>query len=247
MTIQLTKLQLFLLMFVMQTGFVYTSYQNVLIEYGGRDSTILFLIIALVFFLQLLFFEKMYKYFILNRFTKVLYLIYWFFYIIVFVVYITYVLTSWVFPNTPNSVLIAIFLFVCFYASVSRPETAINIGVVLLPMLVLFVLFMLRAIPNLHVTNLFPLFQESKESWMMGLIYATYAFGGAESFIMLRKYVLTGEKIKKSYKTLNEPYGEYQQSIELKLPPLTTIYLKLKPTKTKNETGKECKNNGKKN
>ena len=196
MTIKLTKVQLFLLMFVMQTGFVYTSYQNVLIEYGGRDSTIQFLIIALVFFLQLLFFEKMYKYFILNRFTKVLYLIYWFFYIIVFVVYITYVLTSWVFPNTPNSVLIAIFLFVCFYASVSRPETAINIGVVLLPMLVLFVLFMLRAIPNLHVTNLFPLFQESKESWMMGLIYSTYAFGGAESFIMLRKYVLTGEKIK---------------------------------------------------
>ena len=53
MTIKLTKVQLFLLMFVMQTGFVYTSYQNVLIEYGGRDSTILFLIIALVFFLQL--------------------------------------------------------------------------------------------------------------------------------------------------------------------------------------------------
>jgi len=55
------------------------------------------------------------------------------------------------------------------------------------------------------------------------------------------KFGGTGEKIKKSYKTLNEPYGEYQQSIELKLPPLTTIYLKLKPTKTKNETGKECK------
>ena len=57
MTIKLTKVQLFLLMFVMQTGFVYTSYQNVLIEHGERDSTIQFLIIALVFFLQLLFFE----------------------------------------------------------------------------------------------------------------------------------------------------------------------------------------------
>jgi 1,4-alpha-glucan branching enzyme len=61
------------------------------------------------------------------------------------------------------------------------------------------------------------------------------------------KFGGTGEKIKKTYKTLSEPHGEYQQSIELKLPPLTTIYLKLKSNKTKNEDGKECKNNGKKN
>ena len=195
MTIQLTRVQLFLLMFVMQTGFVYTSFQNLLIDAGKRDATIQFIIIAIVFFLQLLFFERMYKYFILNRFTKILYLLYWYFYMIVFVIYITYVLTTWVFPNTPNVVLIAIFLFVCFYASVSRPETAVNIGVVLLPMLVLFILFMMRAIPNLHMTNLLPLFQESKESWMMGMIYATYAFGGAEVFVMLRKYVLKSEKI----------------------------------------------------
>ena len=62
-----------------------------------------------------------------------------------------------------------------------------------------------------------------------------------------QKFGGTGEKIKKTYKTLKEPYGEYEQSIELKLPPLTTLYLKLKQPKEKNETGKECKNNGKKN
>ena len=157
MKIQLTKVQLFLLMFVMQTGFVYTSFQNLVIEHGKQDSTIQFIIIAVVFFLQLLFFERMHKYFFLNRFTKILYLAYWSLYIIVFVIYITYVLTTWVFPNTPNSVLIALFLFVCFYASVSRPETAINIGVVLLPMLFLFLIFMFLAIPNLHATNLLPL------------------------------------------------------------------------------------------
>lgn len=76
MTIQLTRVQLFLLMFVMQTGFVYTSFQNVLIDIGKRDSTIQFIIIAIVFFLQLLFFERMYQYFILNRLTKILYLLY---------------------------------------------------------------------------------------------------------------------------------------------------------------------------
>lgn len=196
MKIQLTKVQLFLLMFVMQTGFIYTSFQNVLIEQGKRDSTIHFIIVAIVFFLQLLFFERMHKYFRLNRFTKVLYLTYWSFYIIVFVLYITYVLTTWVFPNTPDFVLISLFLLVCFYASVSRPETAVNIGVILLPMLILFLVFIFLATPNLHITNLFPLFHEGKETWMMGLIYSTYAFGGAEMYVLLRKYVLGNKKIK---------------------------------------------------
>ncbi len=191
-----------MLMFVMQTGFVYTSYQNLVIEHSKRDATIQFIIIAIVFFFLLLFFERMHKYFLLNRFTKILYLMYWFFYIIVFVIYITYVLTTWVFPNTPDVVLIAIFLFVCFYASVSRPETAVNIGVVLLPMLVLFIIFMFLAIPNLHATNLLPLFYDRSNTWMMGFVYSAYAFGGAETYLMLRKYVLNNEKITKKVLTL---------------------------------------------
>lgn len=196
MKIKLTKVQLFLLMFVMQTGLVYTSFQNVLIEQGKRDSTIQFIIVAILFFLLLLFFERMHKFFFLNRFTKILYLTYWSLYLVVFIVYITYVLTTWVFPNTPDIVLIAVFLSVCFYASVSRPETAVNIGVVLLPMLFLFLIFMFLAIPNLHITNLLPLFHEDKDTWMMGLIYSTYAFGGAEMFVMLRKYIIENKKIK---------------------------------------------------
>lgn len=202
MTITLTKVQLFLLLFVMQTGFVYTSFQNLLIEHGKRDATIQFIIIAFVFFLQIVFFERMHKYFFLNRFTKIIYLMYWFIYIIIFVIYITYVLTTWVFPNTPSIMLIGLYLFVCFYASISRPETAVNIGVVLLPMLILFLTFMLLTVPNLHVTNLLPLFHDRKETWMFGFIYSTYAFGGAEMYVMLRKYVLSNEKITKKVMAL---------------------------------------------
>ena len=84
MKIQLTKTQLFLLLFVIQTGFVYTSFQNLVIEHSKRDASIQFLVVAVIFFLQLLFFERMYKYFVLNRVTKLLYLIYWFLYLIVF-------------------------------------------------------------------------------------------------------------------------------------------------------------------
>ncbi|MEK4129522.1 GerAB/ArcD/ProY family transporter [Solibacillus sp. FSL W8-0474] len=197
MSIQLTKIQLFLLMFVMQTGFVYTSFQNIIIEHGNRDATIQFIIISVIFFLQLLFFERTHKYFVLNSFTKTLYLIYWSFYVTVFVIYITYVLTSWIFPNTPTIVLIAIFLSVCFYASISRPETAVNIGVVLIPMLFLFLVFMFLTIPNLHATNLLPFFYDRQDTWWMGFIYATYAFGGAEVFVVLRKYLVSNDKIPK--------------------------------------------------
>src|SRR5690606_20133619 len=194
MTIQLTKMQLFLLMFVMQTGFVYTSFQNMVIEHSKRDATFQFLIVAFIFFLQLLFFERMHQYFFLNRFTKALYLIYWTSYIVVFVVYITYVLTTWVFPNTPEIVLIAIYLSVCLYASISRPETAINIGVVLIPMFLLFLFFMFLTLPSLQVTNLLPFFYNRSDTWYMGFVFSTYAFGGTEMYIVLRKYLAKGVK-----------------------------------------------------
>lgn len=186
----------------MQTGFVYTSFQNLVIEHGKRDATIQFLAIAILFLLLILFYERMHKYFLLNRLTKALYITYWFLYLIVFVIYITYVLTTWVFPNTPNIVLITLFLFVCFYASISRPETAVNIGVVLLPMLFLFITFMVLTIPNLHVTNLLPFFYDRSDTWMMGFIFSTYAFGGAEMYLMLRKYVMKSEKINKKVLSL---------------------------------------------
>lgn len=197
MTVQLTKAQIFLLMFVMQTGFVYISVQNLIIEHAHRDATIQYLIIAFIFFLQLLFYERMHQYMYLNSFVKALYLIYWTVYITIYVSYITYVLTIWVFPNTPTLVLITIFLSVCLYASISRPETAINIGVVLIPMLFLFLIFMFLTVKSLNVTNLLPLFYDRSNTWFKGFIYCTYAFSGAETYFVLRKYLVKSEKISK--------------------------------------------------
>lgn len=202
MTLQLTKAQLFLLMFVIQTGFVYITVQNLIIEHAHRDATIQYLIIAFIFFMQLLFYERMHQYMYLNSFVKALYLIYWTVYITVFISYITYVLTIWVFPNTPTLVLITIFLSVCLYASISRPETAVNIGVVLIPMLFLFLIFMFLTVKSLNVTNLLPLFYDRSNTWYKGFIYCTYAFGGAETYIVLRKYLAKNEKISKKAITI---------------------------------------------
>lgn len=197
MKIQLSRAQFFLILFIVQTGFVFTSFQNLLISQGKRDSTWLFLIVAILFFLLLLFYERTYHYFQFNGFTKVLYLVYWFFYIVIFVSYMTYVLTTWIFISTPNSIIIFSLLAVCFYASISRPETAVNIGVILLPLLFLFFFFIFLAIPDLEISKLFPLFKESPSNWMKGILYATYAFNGAEVYLVLRKYVLKDENLNK--------------------------------------------------
>lgn len=202
MKVELTKYQLLLLLFIMQTGFVYTSFQNLVIEHGHRDATIQFLAVAVIFYFQLLFFERTYRYFVFTTFTKYLYLMYWFMYLITFVVYITYVLTTWVFIQTPTFVLISIFLVTCYYASVSRPETAVNLGVVLIPMLIMFFFFIFRAIPNLEITNLLPLFYEPSKTWYLGIIFSAYAFGGAETYLILRRYLLKKEKITYTLLTL---------------------------------------------
>ncbi|MEK4229589.1 GerAB/ArcD/ProY family transporter [Solibacillus sp. FSL H8-0538] len=195
MTIKLTRVQFFLLMFIMQTAFVYVSFQNLVIENGKRDSTLQFLITALVFYLLLLFFERTYQYFILNPVTRFLYILYWFYYLHAFVVNTLYILSSWVFPNTPNAVLVFLLLSVCYYASVSRAETAVNIGVVMIPMLVIFFLFLFLSIPDLEVTNLFPLMQEPVDRWIKGILFSTNAFSGVEVYLILRKYVMQSETI----------------------------------------------------
>ena len=54
---------------------------------------------------------------------------------------------------------------------------------------------MFLALPNLHVTNLLPLFYERTDTWILGFFYSTYAFSSAEAFLVLRKYLLNKERI----------------------------------------------------
>ena len=199
MSIQLTKVQFFLLLFIMQTAFMYLSFTNLLITHGKRDATLQFLVIAFLYLLVMLFYERNFRYFALNGVLKILYLVYWTFYLSIFVAYITYILKSWVFPSTPNTVIIIIFLGICLYASISRPETAVNIGVFLIPMLVLFIVFLFRAIPDLEISNLFPLLYEPKNNWLKGFLFATYAFSGMEMYVMLRKYVMEQQAMKSKF------------------------------------------------
>lgn len=53
-----------------------------------------------------------------------------------------YVLASWVLPpQTPEWLVVMLIVGLSLYANLVRPETVINIGVMLIPIIFLFVIF----------------------------------------------------------------------------------------------------------
>ncbi|UZM97624.1 GerAB/ArcD/ProY family transporter [Lysinibacillus sp. MHQ-1] len=102
------------------------------------------------------FFERYHSYFYLNVFFRWVYQIYWLLLTAAFIAYMSYVLASWVLPQTPEWIVVVIIVVLSLYANLSRPETVINIGVMLIPIIFLFVTFLMLAIPDLTWSNLFP-------------------------------------------------------------------------------------------
>lgn len=185
--------QLFLGLFVVQTGVVYISIQNVLINQGKRDTTLIFILATIIYFFILILYNRLHRFFFLNSVLKYVYVLYWLLHILSFVVYLTYIMKAWILTNTPTLVIIVPILLVCYYAVISRAETTINLPIILVPLLVLFLISLLRVVPELRVEQLFPLFHSSKEQWLRTFMHAWYAFVGAELFLVFRKYI--GEKL----------------------------------------------------
>lgn len=191
----LSRIQFFLLLFIIQTGAIYLSFEGRLIVTSGHNSWIVFIFAGILHYLQLILFEKFYKRFNPGPFISHLYIAYWFFIIISFLAYINYTLTVWLFPNTPQFVTMSLFVGVSLYANTRRPETVINLPFVILPMIPFFVFFLFLALPDLVWTWLFPLDIMDK-STLKGLFIAQVAFIGIEIFLFLRKYVKEDELVK---------------------------------------------------
>lgn len=76
------------------------------------------------------FYEKTYKYFILGKVTTMIYHLYWLFHLSFAVAYSMYIVSTWISPYTPKIALLFLFLLPSLYASLSRAETAVNVGIV---------------------------------------------------------------------------------------------------------------------
>lgn len=191
----ISKNQFFLGLFVVQTGSVFISFQTPLIEAAGRDAWIIFIACCVVQFIQLYLYERYHTYFKVNQFIQWLYSAYWLLLVVTFLAYIQKALSNWAFPLTPPSVIIGAVVLLTFYANISRPESVMNLGVLLLPLFPLIFIFMSLAIPDLTWTNLFPMGNISLVEWGAGFKEAKFAFIGTELYLFYRAFLLKSEKV----------------------------------------------------
>ncbi|MBW9235644.1 hypothetical protein JQK62_26325, partial [Leptospira santarosai] len=79
-------------------------------------------------------------------------------------------------------------VLISFYANLSRPESAVNLGVMLIPLFPFIFIFLALAIPELIWTNLFPMGDITLKEWGLGLKEAKFAFIGTELYLFYRVY-----------------------------------------------------------
>ncbi|WP_102692345.1 GerAB/ArcD/ProY family transporter [Rummeliibacillus pycnus] len=195
MNFKLTRVQFFLMLFYIETGVVYISFQQGVIDKGGRDAWIMFGISSIIVYSLLLFYEKFYQYFKLGTITTWIYVFYWLIIIVSFLGYMQYTLNVWVIQNTPPLFTLLAIVLVSLYISFSRPSTAINLGVLIIPLVFIFVVFILLATHELKFSNILPVGTSTLQQWLKGTNRSFIAFIGIESYLILRKYVLENEKV----------------------------------------------------
>ncbi|MFS0576371.1 GerAB/ArcD/ProY family transporter [Sporosarcina sp. 179-K 3D1 HS] len=194
--ITLTRTQFFLILFIIQTGTVYIAFQTRLIRAAETNAWVVFLVAGAIHYLQLVLYEKVYERINPGPFISWLYIGYWFVIVVTFLAYIDYALAVWIFPDTPQIIIIGVMVGVSLYANLSRAATAINLPVLLVPLIPLLILALLFAIPDLEWTRLFPITFSDEKDWFKGLFAAQTTFIGVEIYLFLRKYVKKDSAIK---------------------------------------------------
>ncbi|WP_155591078.1 GerAB/ArcD/ProY family transporter [Lysinibacillus cavernae] len=196
MNVSLSKAQFFLLLFIIQTGVVYIAFQTPLIINSQNSAWLIFIVASVIHYGLLLLFERYYRYFYLNVFFRWVYQIYWLLLTAALIAYMGYVLASWVLPQTPEWVVVVMIVALSLYANLVRPETVINIGVMLIPIILLFVIFLMLAVPDLTWSNLFPIEWNNTKQIMEGLIHSTYAYFGIEMYLIYRPFLKQDLQVK---------------------------------------------------
>ncbi|MCM3637569.1 spore germination protein [Sporosarcina luteola] len=196
MNFNISRGQFFLLLFIVQSGSSFFSFPSPFINEAGRDAWLIFLVAGAFHYVMLLFFERNYRHFKIGQIVGWLYKGYWLFVSIVYLAYIDYTLAVWGFPKTPQFIVIAVLVSVSLYANLSRAETVINLSVLLIPLILLFLVFLQFAWKDLVWTNLFPVGESTSAEWTKGLLKAQLAFIGIELYLFFRKHVDEKQKIK---------------------------------------------------
>ncbi|RSK30945.1 GerAB/ArcD/ProY family transporter [Bhargavaea beijingensis] len=183
---RITQLQMFLMLFIAQTGTVFISFQSPLIQIAGTESWFVFFCLGLLFLPHIWLFERFFQYFVWSKPICIMYAGYWFFICVSFTGKNVYTLNVWAFPETPVLLVIVLMGSVMLAVVLSKPSTAVNLGVILIPLIVIFILFVSMAANDLIWTNLLPVGQLSLGEFRKAVQPAQLPFVGIELYLLFR-------------------------------------------------------------
>ncbi|MET3574892.1 GerAB/ArcD/ProY family transporter [Bhargavaea ullalensis] len=188
MKVRMAPVQMFLMLFIVQTGTVFISFQTRMIEVLGRDAWWVLVALGLLYFPHIWLFERFHHSFSWTPVVSILYGLYWFYTMVSFTSYTVYTLNVWAFPKTPLVVVIVMITILLYAASVSKPSTAVNLGVIMMPLIIIFIVFLLFSVKSLVWTNLFPVGESDLKTLLKGMGPSQMPFIGIELYLLLRPF-----------------------------------------------------------
>lgn len=192
---ELSKVQFFCLIFFIQTGGIFISFQHYLIDAARQNSWLFFLAVAFIQYLLFLLFEKTFKGLCIHLFIQRLFKLYWLLVIISGLSFIAYLLTLWILPKTPVIVIVFLLLAVIYYANSGKTAAVLNVWTISLPIIVIVIFLWSLAIPHLDWFRAVPTRDMKGVNIAKGFLVATAPMVGLEFYLFLRPYVKEADSL----------------------------------------------------
>lgn len=192
----ITKLQLFMFLFVLQVGTTFINLQYRVINAGGQHGWLIFIGVALFHLFIFIAYIKMEKWFKPNRFEILLFKIYWFYLLFVFLAKVVFISQLWVFQKTPSWVIIIMIGIVFVYALTAPAKVALNIPVLLIPFFVPLFGTLFLSWKELSWLNLLPLSGLTWKETLDTSYQSLSAFNGMESLLFLQPFLNKTNKLR---------------------------------------------------
>lgn len=197
-----TKLQIFMFLFVLQAGTTFINLQYRMINASGHHAWLVFLGVCIVHLFIFLFYIKAGKYFHPTKVELFLFQLYWSYLIVVFLAKIVFIAHVWVFQETPSWVILALIGLVMVYSLSAHGSVALNLPVLLGPFFILLISSLFLSWSELTWLNLLPLSGLTLKEVALGAFQALSAFCGMEALLFLQKNLSYKNRIRPKHISL---------------------------------------------
>ncbi|WP_342525599.1 GerAB/ArcD/ProY family transporter [Chryseomicrobium sp. FSL W7-1435] len=181
-----TKLQIFMFLFVLQSGTTFINLQFRVINASNQHAWWLFIGVCILHGLIYLMYIKGRRFFHPTRFEKLLFQFYWTFLVFVFLTKIVFIAQLWVFQETPTWVILLCISVVFIYALTAHASVVLNLPVLLAPFFTLLIGTLFLSWSELVWLNIFPLGGIDMKEAAAGTFQSLSAFTGMEALLFLQ-------------------------------------------------------------